>query len=287
MKRFKKWSLRVALGLAALALFVAILAVVFQERLLFFPFRYPAFIEPGKGITKCFIPYTAEDGKKEYGCLIEPKAPAAAPAAPEPRFYMVYLGNGSVARDMIPYFQEIADATGCSFFSVDYRGYGFNEGKPSETGLTSDGLGAYDTMKGEGRFEKGVGVIGLSMGGGVAYAVAEKRPVDRLITMSTYTSLDDMARRFSVWPVYLFMRHHFPNAKRLAEIAARPDGERPKEICIMHGKRDKLIPFRMGEALAATPGKGIKFYPYEKAVHFDIPGHAMGALKEILASEAK
>lgn len=258
----------------------------FQEKLMFFPRRY-ANARPGDDGYKNYRAYISADGRTHYGCLIEPPdwpeiADSAAPRdRSRPAFYLVFLGNASVSRDCISYFSDMARISRCAFFLVDYRGYGFNDGQPNEAGLTADGLGAYDTLEKEGRFRRGVGVIGVSMGGGVTFAVASRRPVDRIITMATYTSLDDMARKQMGWPLCLLCRNHFPNEARMGAIAARPADERPAEIILFHGRRDGLIPFAQAKALHAASNGVARLIP-EDADHVSIMVEAENELRELL-----
>jgi hypothetical protein len=263
--------------------------VLLQNKMIYFPSRYPASFRPGEGALAGFHPYTTADGRKQWGFLIEPAKRAEADSGAEtgdrasgrgegPEFYLVFYGNASSAMGEADFYEGLARRTGRGFFIVDYRGYGFNDGKPSEEGLVADALGAYDTLKAEGRFERGVGVIGQSLGGGVAFALAVERPVDRLVTISAFTSIDDMARIAVVWPLYHFAWNHFPNDARLKELLGRPPDRRPARITLFHGRRDEVIPFWMGERLAATPGEGLTFHPVERAMHNDIPSYILDDL---------
>jgi fermentation-respiration switch protein FrsA (DUF1100 family) len=271
------------------------LLLVFENKLIYYPLRYPDFMEPGEGVTVRFRPYQTADGRTQYGSLVEPRRadgsvgeshsggnglPDGAP--PRPRTYLVFNGNATVARDMEDYFQELAELTGCAFFQVDYRGYGFNEGKPAESGLVADALGAYDTLAREGWFEGGAGIIGCSLGGAAALAVAEQRPVERLILISTFTSIDDMARRLMPWPISRMNRNRWPNDRRLGEIVARPVAERPGEIVIFHGERDEVIPFAQGMRLAEIGGEAVRFVPLPEASHNDVFGHVFTELARML-----
>ncbi|MBI3735974.1 alpha/beta hydrolase [Candidatus Sumerlaeota bacterium] len=273
------FAISVGLGIISVSLFFL------QQTLMYYPRRYPSELTPGEGDYGDFHPYTTADGRKQWGMLIEPRD-APRPAA-GPRFYIFYYGNGGTAVAVKNVVKTLAAKTGCGFFVPDYRGYGFNPGYPTESGLVADALGAYDTMAAEGRFKDGVGIMGVSLGGGASFAVASQRHVDRLVTISTFTSMDEMAKRGSFWPVYLFCVNHWPNEQRMKELIKRPAGERPKDFYFLHGKRDPLIPFSMAERLATVPGadapnSGVHFIPLEKAVHADVLDQSAPELEKIL-----
>ncbi len=260
-----------------------------QDSATYHPARYDPSKRPGEGSHKNFRPYTAADGRRHWGCLIEPSVPSDSPESeiPRPGFYIVLSGNASTAMGGVPFFEGLARRTGCGFFLVDYRGYGFNEGRPGETGLIDDAVGAYDTLKGGGHFrdDRGVGVIGTSLGGAVALALGEKRPVDSLVLISTFTSIREMAREVVIWPIYLIARNRWRSQDRLEEIVSRPLEKRPQKIWIFHGRRDEVIPYRMGEQLAATAGDLATFIPLDRAAHNDAESYALPQLEKILRDE--
>ncbi len=244
--------------------------VLFQNKLMYHPTRYPDEAVAGKGFYDKFIPYKTSDGLDQWGMLITPEP--NAPAPPRPSFYIAFNGNASTSMGLSDEFQRLANRTGCTFFLPDYRGYGFNSGRPTESGLVADCIGAYDTMQSENRFQNGVGLFGISLGGGAAFAVAEQRSAEKIVTLSTFTSMDDMARELFPWPIHLGCMNHWPNDSRLAELLTRPKEKRPSEIVLFHGKADELIPFAMGERLAKSPGaespeSGVRFIGVPRAGH--------------------
>lgn len=263
---------------AALATFLFFLWLC-QNSLIYFPGRYEDGWKPGEGRTSRFRPYQTAKGQPRWGCLIEATKPG-----PASNFYIVFGGNASRALEFQPYFEEMARRTGRGFFIVDYTGYGFNDGSPSEPALVADALGAYDTMKAEGRLEAGVGVFGVSLGGAAAFALASARPVDDLIVLSTFTTMDDMARLKMGWPICLLCANHWPNLARIAELAARPPESRPRRITLFHGKLDEIIPFSMGERLAAASRGWATFIPVEGAHHPDVHEVAQGKIADLFAT---
>lgn len=306
-----------AISLLVLGLLGSGLLIAFQNRMIYFPNRYgfgdaihpdlpPATLRRILGPKVRIHPYRATDGRELLGMLIPPKpapgdsdasspseaaaseaAPSEAasasssPDAPRPRFYLVFYGNASNALGMADWCEALHERTGAGFFIPDYRGYGFNEGRPSEAGLTADALGAYDTLEAEGFFRDGVGLIGISLGGGAAFAVAESRPVEVIATLATFSSIDDVARYVVPWPIYKGLWNHWPNERRLRELAARPPEERPARVVLFHSTMDDVVPFALGEKLARAGEGYAEFVPVE-ATHMTIPDLALEGVAEVL-----
>jgi uncharacterized protein len=262
-----------------LTLFAFATPVMFQDLMMYFPRRY-SMSAPAQGGP--FAPYTTTDGLTQWGYRVSPTRGAVGVGEGLPAFYLVFYGNASLATDMAPLFEHIANHTGCSFFIVDYRGYGFNPGKPNERGMTADAIGAYDTLKAEGAFERGVGVIGHSIGAAVAVALAEARPVDRMLLISPFTSVGAMARATVPWPLSRLARNDWPNDERLARLLARPEDERPAAIGLIHGERDEIIPASMSRELAALPGGNMELHIHERAMHNDIIDFALNDVVRFL-----
>lgn len=103
-------------------------------------------------------------------------------------------------------------------YLVNYRGYGKSEGEPSETALFHDALSLYD------RFAEKyntVGVIGRSLGSGVACHVASMRRVDRLALITPYDSINNVGK-YKYWymPVQLLLQDKFESWKKVDKISA-------------------------------------------------------------------
>lgn len=260
--------------------------MLMQDRLVYVSRRYispPAMMAlPGSSFTR----YTSGDGREQWGFRID--APPSAPSPPDglPAFYLFFYGRGALAVNNAPICSQLALTTGASFFIVEYRGQGFNEGPPGASGFLADAVGAYDTLEAQGAFERGVGVIGHSMGVGVSLALAEVRPIDRMILVSGSTSLIDSARLRTPWPVGLLLRDDWPNERRLRSLVQRPVTGRPAAIAILHGGRDELVPVDMAHRLAEASGglAGLRVYP--RAAHNDIFNFALNDIARFMRGGA-
>jgi pimeloyl-ACP methyl ester carboxylesterase len=86
-------------------------------------------------------------------------------------------------------------------------------------------------------------VMGRSLGTGVAAEMAHRGYGSRLVLISPYTSIADVAARsFSYLPTRLLVRDRFDTAKKAPTVR--------QPTLILHGDRDEVIPHAMGETLA-------------------------------------
>jgi fermentation-respiration switch protein FrsA (DUF1100 family) len=256
--------------------------IFLQDRLAYVSRRYistPAIMAlPGSAFTT----YTTQDGRRQWGYRID--APASAPKVPEelPAFYLFLYGRGGVVINNAPICSQLALTTGASFFIVEYRAHGFNEGQPGAAGFVADAVGAYDTLKAQGALDRGVGVIGHSMGVGVGLALAEVRPIDRMILVSGSTSLLEGARRREPWPVVLLLREDWPNERRLLAMEQGPSTNRPRAIAVLHGARDEVVPVEMAHRLATAAGSMGSLRVYPQAAHNDIFNFALSDIAHFM-----
>lgn len=218
-----------ALGKLALAVAVAVpLAVYFlQERLIFFPqplseTERAEIARHFSGVGEIAIP--AEDKSRLHAWHV-----AAAPGAP---LALYFGGNAESVAWMIPEAQK--HTPGVAWLLVDYRGYGGSEGSPSEAAITSDALRWYDYAAAELKPSRIV-VFGRSLGSGAAVYLAAERKVSKVVLVTPFDSLTEVAKRhYPFLPVSLMLRHRFDSVLRAPAIAA-------PLLCVA-AQRDEVIP---------------------------------------------
>ena len=96
--------------------------------------------------------------------------------------------------------------------------------------------------------------------------MAEEHPdFAGIILLTPYTSLPDVAQRlYPVYPAQLMVFDKFDNISRLRET--------DMPVLLIHGNRDRTIPFSHSEKLAAANDKA-KLVALERAGHNDIYMH--------------
>jgi len=196
----------------------------------------------------------------------------AGPAAPGPLVLFAH-GNAEVveqwAEPLAPY-----RAWGASLLLPEYRGYGRSAGRPSQEALTADLAAFLDRALARPDVDPlRTAFHGRSLGGGVACGLAAVRPPAALVLESTFTSARDRAHEMTLLP-RAWMRDPWDN---VAVVSAFPG-----PVLVLHGTRDRTIPFRHGERLhAAAPGS--RFESWD-AGHNDLPrdDRYWGAIRDTL-----
>lgn len=126
-----------------------------------------------------------------------------------------------------------------NLFLVNYRGYGGNSGEPSEAAFFSDALAVYDSVKSTAT---NVTVIGRSLGSGVAVYLASNRPVDRLVLITPYDSIENVAKsHYPIFPISLLLVDKFDSATRVKDISA--------PTLVLLADNDSVIPRNRSQAL--------------------------------------
>lgn len=265
-------------GLVSLLLTVAIamsLITLLQRRLIYLPQRGPVLPEmAGKlAVRLQDVTVPTGDGLQLRGWLVG-AAPHSEPPSDPPPLILYFQGNAAHRGRRALQFGLLSDL-GCRVLIVDYRGYGENSGRPSETGLMEDARSCWRYACHDlGVEPQRVLLFGESLGGAVATALAAElsqagTPPAGLIIRASFTSLPDAAAWHYPWlPVRWALVDRFDSERCIADVAC--------PILIMHGDRDRIIPFDQGEGLfAAAPPRSAQDIPatfvrLEGAGHNDI-----------------
>lgn len=127
-------------------------------------------------------------------------------------------------------------------YLVNYRGYGGSTGRPSETALTSDAEAIYDSL---GAHHRPIAVIGRSLGSGVAVALAARRPVERLVLVTPFDSIANVAADHFRWlPVRSLIRDRYDSLRRIGAVRA--------PILVVVAENDEVVLRARSDALSAA-----------------------------------
>ncbi len=198
---------------------------------------------------------------------------------PQPRIALVYChGNGEHVADNINLITVLRDRLQASVFIFDYRGYGRSAGKPHEDGLIADGLAAQQWLAKRMGWQTGdIVLMGRSLGGGVAVAMASKQGARALILKSTFSRMTDVAATQFPWlPVRLIMRNRYDSIARIKQYSG--------PVFQSHGTADDIVPFALGRALHdAIPSDNKQFHEMKGYGHNGYPPESYyAALAEFL-----
>lgn len=252
-KRTVAMLLTITAGLA----FIVVALRLLENRFIFFPPRYPqGFVPPAAhGLSPEEVWLEASDGIRLNAYFL--------PASDSRRVMLVLHGNAENIGHGLARLKEFA-GLGLNLFALDYRGYGRSEGSPDEAGVYLDAEAAYRYLtEGRGFSAEDVILFGNSLGGAVAVDLAARTACGALILESTFTSARDMARRMFLLPLFEYIpRSRFDSIAKVGSVRA--------PVLIIHGTRDEVVPFAMGERLYAAASEPKRFLRVEGAGHNDV-----------------
>jgi hypothetical protein len=167
-------------------------------------------------------------------------------ASPRPGPYaLIYFGGNAEDVSLnLPDF--LAAFPRHALYLMHYRGFADSGGRPSQEALQRDALALFDRVKSE---HSCVAVIGRSLGSSIAVHLASERPVDRLVLVTPFDSLAEVAADTLPWlPVRWLLRDRYETYRDAASIAT--------PTLLITAGRDRIVPPARSEALyrAFRPG---------------------------------
>ncbi|HBO58326.1 MAG TPA: hypothetical protein DD624_00220 [Alphaproteobacteria bacterium] len=257
-------EMKIVLGAAVLYGFALLWVAVNQRKLMYHP------------ETRLYTPHQNEAFAHEIVELhtadgLTLKAAYKAPENGKPTV-IYFHGNTGIVADAMHKLVPLVNA-GYGVLMPEYRGFGGNAGAPSEQGLIQDAEAALRFVR-EKTPDSPVVYYGMSMGTGVANALAEKFPPAALVQECGFTSMTAAAQhRYWFLPVKLLIKDTYNSQKRIASLTA--------PLLILHGAKDKTVPvshaYKILQA-AKSSSKTIKIYP--DGHHIDL--HDFGAGGDVL-----
>jgi hypothetical protein len=177
---------------------------------------------------------------------------------------IIYFGgNAESVEYNIPEFRQFF--AGYTVYLVNYRGYGGSSGSPSEQALFEDAAFIYDEIK---KQHPSIGVIGRSLGSGVACYLASEREVDRLALITPYDSIEALAQSlYPVFPVKWLLKDAFDS------LSCAPSLSNP--VLVLIAQNDQVIPLKRSENLLQSLTQAqVESHIIEDATHNDISSSA-------------
>jgi pimeloyl-ACP methyl ester carboxylesterase len=231
-----------------------ILLFFFFQHFLFFR---PEILSPSFKYNYSFpfeeLEFEMEDGAKINGIYF---------TVPSSRGVVFYLkgnsrsikGWGKFAKDFL--------SNGYDFIMIDYRGFGKSTGKRSQSRLFNDSQFMYKWIKDRYPEEKII-LYGRSLGSGVAARISSWNSPKLLILDSPYFSFYYNTRRYLFWtPLKWILRYTIRTDKYLKKTQC--------PIHIIHGNKDRLIPFNQSLKLRDLYPDKIKLHEIDGAGHNDL-----------------
>ncbi|HEX8526575.1 alpha/beta hydrolase [Allosphingosinicella sp.] len=196
----------------------------------------------------------ASDGARLHGILLR---------QPGARATILYFGGNGYTIERFgaataAYFARL----GVDLMIVDHRGYGLSEGRPTAALLASDGLAAFDYLRGlGGSSQERIIVHGQSLGSFTAGHVAAHRETAGAVLESSVTTTEDWVRSQRA-PVRVTLA---PALRGRGNLANMPLIGEP--LLLLVGRSDRTTPPSLSEALyRASP------LPAERKTLVVVPG---------------
>jgi fermentation-respiration switch protein FrsA (DUF1100 family) len=219
-----------------IAYLVILLAMMFLETWLVYP--APP-VEAGDWNPKSFkyedVWFTSADGTKLHGWFI--------PNAGAKQAILYCHGNGEDVAAVGDFAAFLGDRMHASVFVFDYRGYGHSEGRPAEAGCIADGDASQHWLAEKMAIQpKDVVLMGRSLGGAVAIALAGQNGARALVLENAFSTMHDVAAWHYPWlPVRLVMQNRYDNIGRIQDYHG--------PLMQTHGTEDEIVPLSYARRL--------------------------------------
>lgn len=242
---------------AGLFVFACAFLYLQQDRMIFYPVRTDAALA-GRWQDRR-VEIATEEGAIEGWWFDKPESGSQT--------VLVYFG-GNAENALQAGMDMVTRVDARRVFVSSYRGYGRTPGRPSEAALFSDALAVYDyVIKQPGVAADRIGVMGRSLGSGVATYVAAHRAVRGVVLVTPFDSLVGVAEAmYPLLPVRWLAKYPF-RSDALAQNLHVP-------VLMIAGDRDTLIPARHAQRLHDVWAGPKKIHILRGAGHNDISYHA-------------
>ncbi|MDI9819516.1 MULTISPECIES: alpha/beta hydrolase [unclassified Legionella] len=182
------------------------------------------------------------------------------PAAANKPTILYLHGNAGHIGYRMPLAREFITA-GFGVLLLEYRGYGGNQGQPSEKGLYLDGRAAMQYLQQQGIVPSRTVLYGESLGTGVAIYLANLTPVCAVVLQSPYTSMASVARYHYPW-VFIAPWDKFDSLSLIADIHS--------PLLLLHGINDRIIPYNQSVTLLARANEPKELIGFPHRGHNDL-----------------
>src|SRR5260370_40172847 len=175
--------------------------------------------------------------------VVLPLRPEVAPAA------LIYFGGN--AEDVSQDIPDLADAfPDRAIYALHYPGYGGSSGSPSQKAIFAASLALSDRVHAE---HQNVVVVGRSLGSSVAVWIASQRPITRIILVTPFDSLADVAsEQYRFVPVRWLLRDKFESWRYAPTVKA--------QTRIIVAENDELVPRFSSDRLRSRFRGGLVSY---------------------------
>lgn len=263
----------------ALAVVVAIVPVwlwFYQGRMIYLPSGYDADEVPQPDAHRLETLSFSTAAGQQVAFYVPPSAGGKPTTV-----WMFCVGNADRALTWRNFASELPDPHAGALL-IDYPGYGLCEGTPNPVSILANTTGAVAALASQVEdpdLAQKISVYGHSLGAAAALQYAQAHGAQRVVLIAPFTSMLAMARRRVGWPLCELLAHRFDN---VAAVRALRKLEVP--ILVVHGQRDGVIPYAMGEAVAEAGGA--TFIGVPEGNHIDVANTVEDRICAFMIGEA-
>jgi len=222
-----------------------------QESLIFFPVKADYSHKTGTNVEEVIYKV---NGVKLHGWLVNKHMA-------KEKLIMYYGGN---AEDVYYNVNDFSNLKAASLL-INYRGYGYSEGRPGEKVLFSDALAILKAARANYK-PKRIVIFGRSVGTGIATYVASQVPNNGVILITPFDSMTKLAAgHYPLYPVSLILKHRFDSTKYAPAITS--------SVLVIYGSKDHIVPNIRTEKLLQFINSKFRRVKIEGADHNNIAGY--------------
>ena len=236
-------------------LLIVLITFVFQRSLLYFPSK-----------EKIDVSYYSNSGLKEVkfttsdGLVL--KSLFKKPISQDKHTILIFHGNAGHIGHRVKKFKRFIE-NGYGLLLLEYRGYGDNQGKPTEKGLYEDGLAAINFLSRQNISPEKTIVYGESLGCGIATKLSKDTAFKAIILEAPYTSITDVAQHhYWYMPVKWLILDSYDIIGIIDKIKS--------PLLLIHGEKDNIIKIKFGKKVFDSAPKPKQALYIPNAGHNDL-----------------
>ncbi len=154
---------------------------------------------------------------------------------------LYFHGNAGNLYHRVPQAEKLFEM-GVDVLLISYRGYAQSTGSPSEAGIYMDGAAAFTYATDKLRYpEEDIILLGRSLGSTVAVHLGQNRQFKKVILITPLTSGREMAVSMGLGWLKFMAGNSYNSLEKINNLTC--------PILIIHGDKDEVVPYYMGEKL--------------------------------------
>ena len=154
---------------------------------------------------------------------------------------LFFHGNAGSLENRIYKLNDLSKLN-LNYLIVAYRGFSGNKGNPTEEGLYKDARAAKYWLNLNNINDQNIILYGESLGTAIAIDLSKDYKFAGVVLESPFTSMIDLAQRYyPFFPVRFLLKDKYESKKKIKNLNS--------PILVLHGKKDKIVPFFMGEKI--------------------------------------